>query len=150
MAKVLSVNISEKKGTPKIPIPEGEFRENHGLMGDAHAGDGRRQVSLLAVESRRKIEKHPKLKYCVKNGDFGENITTEGINLHTLPVGTKLKIGEAILEVSKIGKECHAPCAIRERIGVCVMPNECIFVMVIKGGKVRPGDPIEIIKEGGG
>jgi len=147
MAKVLSINISEKKGIAKTPIPEGEFKEDYGLVGDAHAGGGIRQVSLLAVESRRKIENHPKIKLCLKNGDFGENITTEGIILHTLPIGTRLKIGEVVLEVSKIGKECHAPCAIKKKVGICVMPNEGIFAVVRKGGRIRVGDSIEIIEE---
>ncbi len=143
MARVVSINISEKKGTIKKPTPEGYLRENHGLEGDAHAGDWHRQVSLLAQESIDKM----KLKIpTLVPGAFAENITTEGIDLCSLPVGTKLKIGdEAILEITQIGKLCHTDCEIRVLTGDCVMPREGIFAKVVKGGKIKNGDAIEIL-----
>ena len=139
--KVISVNISEKKGTIKSPVPQIELRKNHGIVGDAHAGNWHRQVSLLAVESLNKMkEKIPSLK----PGDFAENIMTEGISLHTLPIGTLLSIGECELEVTQIGKECHKGCEIRNITGECIMPTEGIFAIVRKEGTIYPGDEIRI------
>lgn len=144
MAKVVAINISEKKKTPKKSIPEGKLIENFGFEGDAHAGNWHRQVSLLANESIEKAQGMRTDGLC--HGVFAENITTEGIVLHTLPVGTKLKIGdEAILEITQIGKECHDGCAIRELVGQCIMPKEGIFCKVLTGGTVKPGDEIEIL-----
>lgn len=143
MAKVVSINKSLKKGTVKTPQSEGLFIENFGLEGDAHAGKWHRQVSLLAEES---IGKMKKLVPNLKDGDFAENITTEGIVLYELPVGTKLQIGETIQEVSQIGKECHKGCAIKNKVGECIMPNEGIFTVVLKGGVVKVGDEIKIIE----
>lgn len=139
--KVISVNISEKKGTIKSPVPQIELRKNHGIVGDAHAGNWHRQVSLLAVESLEKMkEKIPSLK----PGDFAENIMTEGISLHTLPIGTLLSIGECELEVTQIGKECHKGCEIRNITGECIMPTEGIFAIVKKEGFIYPEDNIRI------
>ena len=139
--KVISVNISEKKGTIKSPVPQIELKKNHGIVGDAHAGNWHRQVSLLAVESLDKMkEKIPSLK----PGDFAENIMTEGISLHTLPIGTLLSIGECELEVTQIGKECHKGCEIRNITGECIMPTEGIFAIVKKEGFVHPEDNIRI------
>ncbi len=140
--EVLSVNISKEKGTVKIPVcAEGaEFIESFGIKGDAHGGcDEIKQVSLLANES---IDKMRSKGLELKCGDFAENITTSGINLHTLPIGTKLKIGETIQEVSRIGKECHKGCAIMEKTGTCIMPKEGIFTKVVVGGIVKAGDEI--------
>lgn len=143
MAKVLSVNISETKGVVKTPIAKGHFLENHGLKDDAHGGDWHRQVSLLAVESIDKMRKQiPDLK----NGDFAENLTTEGITLYELPIGTQLKIGDTLQEVTQIGKECHDGCAIKQAVGKCIMPREGIFTKVLKGGLIKPGDEIEIVE----
>lgn len=142
-AKVLSVNISEKKGTPKTKVNPGIMIENFGFEGDAHAGKWHRQVSLLAKESIEKAKNGPQNGLC--HGIFAENITTEGIELYTLPVGTHLKIGECEIEISQIGKECHEGCAISKLVGQCVMPREGVFGIVIKGGKVFDGDEIEII-----
>lgn len=142
MAKVVSINKSLQKGTVKIPQSEGLFIENFGLKGDAHAGKWHRQVSLLACES---IDKMRKAILSLKEGDFAENITTEGIVLYELPVGTKLQIGETIQEVSQIGKECHKGCAIKNKVGECIMPSEGIFTVVLKGGVVKVGDEIKII-----
>ena len=143
MAKVLSINISEKKGTPKTKINPGVLIEDFGFEGDAHAGKWHRQVSLLAKESIEKSKGLPTGGLC--HGVFAENITTEGIELYTIPVGTKLKVGECIIEITQIGKECHEGCAIQKLVGKCVMPREGIFASVIKGGKVYEGDEIEIL-----
>src|SRR5512136_429502 len=141
-AEVVAVCISEKKGERKTPVASVELREEHGIVGDAHAGDWHRQVSLLAHES---IEKMQQMGLDVESGDFAENITTSGIELFSLPVGTRLRIGETLLEVTQIGKECHTRCAIFYQAGDCVMPKEGIFARVITGGTVRPGDEIRTL-----
>jgi MOSC domain-containing protein YiiM len=143
MAKVIDVNISETKGVIKKSIEKGYFKENHGLEGDAHAGDWHRQVSLLGQESIDKM-KAMGVEGLI-SGKFAENITTEGIVLYELPVGTKLKIGETLMEVTQIGKECHKGCAIRSQVGDCIMPREGIFTKVLKGGYIKSGDSIEVI-----
>lgn len=144
MAKVVAVNISQHKGTFKYPVPLGHATVDHGLAGDAHAGNWHRQISLLAQES---IDKMTALGVSdLTPGKFAENITTSGIELHTLPVGTRLRIGECLAEVTQIGKECHSDCAIRKAAGDCVMPREGIFVRVLAGGAVRAGDPIELVQ----
>ena len=142
MATVLAVCISENKGERKKPVEAVELRENHGIVGDGHAGDWHRQVSLLAQES---IDKMRALGLDVNAGDFAENITTSGIVLVTLPIGSRLQIGDTLLEVTQIGKECHTRCAIFYQAGDCVMPKEGIFAKVITGGVIRPGDGIEIV-----
>lgn len=139
---VLAICISQAKKTPKKQIAEAELRPDWGLAGDAHAGPGKRQVSLLAVES---INKMKEKGVDVGFGSFAENITTQGINLVELPIGQKLRIGsDAILQVSQIGKECHGRCAVYYKIGDCIMPREGIFATVIKGGNIKKGDKIEI------
>lgn len=143
MARVLSVNISEKKGTPKTRINPGVLIEDFGFEGDAHAGKWHRQVSLLAKESIEKAKNGPSEGLC--HGVFAENITTEGIELFTIPVGTKLRVGECVIEISQIGKECHEGCAISKLVGKCVMPKEGVFATVVKGGKVFEGDEIIVI-----
>ena len=140
MAHVVAVCISGNKGERKTPVDSVELRENHGIVGDAHAGDWHRQVSLLASES---IDKMRALGLDVDSGDFAENVTTSGIELVNLPVGTRLQVGEALLEVTQIGKECHTRCAIFYQAGDCVMPKEGIFAKVISGGVIRPGDEVE-------
>ncbi|MEW5945461.1 MAG: MOSC domain-containing protein [bacterium] len=141
MGKVVSVNVSERKHVKKKPVAEVILRENFGVEGDSHAETAsERQVSLLAVES---IEKMRNRGLDVGPGDFAENITTEGIPLPRLPVGTRLICGEAVLQVTRIGKDCHEPCAIFRQAGECVMPSEGIFARVLAGGAVRPGDPVE-------
>lgn len=142
--KVVAINISEKKGVMKKPIEEGNFKEGFGLEGDAHAGKWHRQVSLLGVESIDKMKKIGIKGLC--SGNFAENLTTEGITLYEIPIGTKLKIGETIQEVTQIGKECHDTCAIKKKVGQCVMPKEGIFTQVLKGGKIKAGDEIEILE----
>jgi MOSC domain-containing protein YiiM len=142
LAHVIAVCISENKGERKKPVEVVELRENHGIIGDGHAGDWHRQVSLLASES---IDKMRKLGLDVNAGDFAENITTSGIELVSLPIGTRLEIGETVLEVTQIGKECHTRCAIYYQAGDCVMPKEGIFAKVITGGKIRPEDDVRVI-----
>jgi MOSC domain-containing protein YiiM len=143
VAKVIAVCTSTLKGVRKEDIRQGILREEYGLEGDAHADSGwHRQVSLLAQES---IEKMRKMGYDVGPGDFAENLTCEGIELYTLPIGTCLSVGnEVVLEVSQIGKEFHTGCAIFKKTGKCIMPKEGIFARVIKGGKVAAGDTIEV------
>lgn len=144
MAKVVSINISEKKGVQKKPVKQVNVIEARGIDGDAHAGDWHRQVSLLGQESIDFANKRDGLS--LTPGMFAENLTTEGIVLHELPVGTKLRIGETIQEVTQIGKECHSKCQIFYQSGDCVMPREGIFTAVLQGGRVQVGDPIEIVK----
>lgn len=140
--KVLAVCISEKVGMRKTNIGTAYARANWGLEGDAHAGDWHRQISLLAMES---IEKMRAKGLDVGPGDFAENITTEGITLVDLPIGTRLRLGEAIVEVTQIGKVCHDRCAIYYQAGDCVMPREGIFVRVLRGGKISVGDTLETL-----
>lgn len=145
VGEVVSINISDKKGIKKTPVSEAMVDENIGIRGDAHASDRwHRQISLLAIES---IEKMQKMGLNVKPGDFAENITTKGIDLLSLPIGTRLKIGSDVIgEVSQIGKECHSKCAIYYQAGDCVMPKEGIFIRILKGGKIKKGDKINIMK----
>ncbi|MFA5528077.1 MAG: MOSC domain-containing protein [Peptostreptococcales bacterium] len=142
--KVLDVNISSKKGVIKTPIDEGHFIKDFGLEGDAHAGNWHRQVSLLGIESFKKMEDLG--IEGLEDGIFAENITTEGIILYNLPVGTRLRIGETLMEVTQIGKECHTGCEIARKVGKCVMPKEGIFTKVLQGGKVKAGDSIEVLE----
>ena len=144
-AEVAEVSISKKKGTRKENIAEGLLVENYGFKDDAHAGDWHRQVSLLAMES---IDKIRAKGLDVGPGDFAENITTTGIELVSLPIGTRLKIGDdALMEVTQIGKECHTRCAIYQQAGDCVMPREGIFAKVLKGGTVKKSDPIVVVDQ---
>jgi MOSC domain-containing protein YiiM len=147
MAKIVAVCKSKKKGTRKKAAVEGILKEDYGLVGDAHADCcTHRQVSLLAMES---IDKMRKLGFEVDPGDFAENITTQGVKLASLPVDTRIFVGnDVILKVSQIGKECHSGCAIRQEIGKCIMPREGIFARVIHGGCIRAGDDIRIEKNG--
>ena len=141
MPQVLAVCISEKKGTVKHPVPEIQLKIDHGIVGDAHAGNWHRQVSLLADESvERMRQRFPD----IPTGAFAENILTQGIALSMLPIGTKLRVGQVLLQVTQIGKECHADCAIRRQVGDCVMPREGIFTKVLEEGSIRPGDEITI------
>ena len=141
--KVVSINISENKGTTKKAIEEAYLIENYGIEGDAHAGSHwHRQISLLAVES---IEKMKDKGMILHYGDFAENITTEGIDLLSLPLGTKLQIGECILEITQHGKKCHSKCEIFKFVGDCIMPREGVFAKVLKGGKIKRGDIINLL-----
>jgi len=142
MPSVVAVCVSEKKGTIKKPVQSITLRVGHGAETDAHAGDWHRQVSLLGVESVDKLRvKFPDLP----PGVFAENILTEGITLYILPIGTRLRVGETLLEITQIGKECHADCEIRQKTGDCVMPREGVFAVVINGGEVKAGDDVTIV-----
>jgi len=142
--RVVAVCTSRETGVPKENVGRGYLREGHGLEGDAHAGPWHRQVSLLGVES---IAKAREWGLEVGPGAFAENITTEGINLLELPVGTRLRLGpEAVVEITQIGKECHTGCAIFQKTGKCIMPQEGVFARVLKGGWVAVGD--EVVEEG--
>jgi MOSC domain-containing protein YiiM len=140
--RIVAVSVSDRKGEKKKNIEQGILVENSGFDGDAHAGDGHRQISLLAQES---IDKIRTKGLDVVPGDFAENITTSGFAVEELPVGTRLRLGAAaIIEVTQIGKVCHNRCAIFHQVGDCVMPREGVFARILKGGTVRPGDTVEI------
>ena len=143
MAKVKAVCISEKKGTRKTEVPSINVVVNHGIVGDAHAGNWHRQISLLAEES---IDNMRQSGLVLTPGAFAENIVTEGIELKSLAVGTKLKVGNTVLEVTQIGKECHNDCEIKKSAGKCVMPTEGIFAIVITEGIISPGDDVEVME----
>ena len=140
---MVAVCTSKNKGERKKDVGEAFLREQHGIVGDAHAGPWHRQVSLLALES---INRMRTKGWDVKPGDFAENLTTAGIALHTLPVGTLLRIGPDVIgEVTQIGKKCHAGCAVFQQVGDCLMPREGIFIKVVKPGRVKKGDRIEVM-----
>ncbi len=141
MAEVIAVCISEKKGTVKHPVPYIDVRAHHGIVGDAHAGDWHRQISLLADES---VDAMRALGLTLAPGAFAENVLTRGIELKSLPIGTRLRVGETLLEVTQIGKECHGDCEIKKTAGKCVMPTEGIFAVVVEEGRIQGGDPIAI------
>lgn len=145
LGRVVSINISKQKGTPKQPADEALLIKDFGIEGDAHAGAGHRQVSLLDVSSIRKMEKYGLKGLCF--GKFAENITTEGLDLSRIDIGTRLKIGnDVVLEISQIGKKCHGDgCEIARTVGVCIMPREGMFARVLKGGKIKVGDCIEVM-----
>jgi len=147
MARVIAVCRSDDKGTSKQNISQGEFESVFGLVGDAHADCCTHcQVSLLALES---IQKMSKLGLDLKLGDFAENLTTEGIALFLLPVGTRFLVGnEVVLELTQIGKECHSGCAIFRKVGKCIMPKEGVFTRVIQGGVIKAGDSIKVVNDG--
>lgn len=145
MGTIRSINISDAKGTVKHPVNAAELVAGHGIRGDAHAGPWHRQVSLLAQES---VDKMTALGVeDLEPGIFAENLTTEGLVLHTIPVGTLLCVGSCVLRVTQIGKECHQHCEVYQRVGKCVMPTEGIFAEVLTGGLIHPGDSI-VCKEG--
>ena len=144
-ARIVAVSISSRKGVKKTNIRQGRLVENCGLDDDAHAGNWHRQVSLLAIESIAKIQEKG---LNVSPGDFAENITTEGLTLWELPIGTRLRLGEkALVEVTQIGKVCHDRCAIYHQVGDCVMPKEGIFAKVLTGCTVKPEDPIHVLAD---
>ena len=144
MKEIVAVCTSKSKGERKTDVGQSELQKGFGLAGDAHGGDWHRQVSLLAIES---IEKMRASGLDVGPGDFAENLTTRGINLYTLPIGTRLQVGaSALLEITQIVKECHDRCAIYEQAGDCVMPREGVFATVIEGGSVKTGDAVEILE----
>lgn len=145
MAHVVAINISKKRGTFKYPLGEAHLKTDFGIQGDAHAGNWHRQVSLLAQESVNKMTALGVQD--LTPGKFAENITTAGIVLSSLPVRTRLLVGEVLLEVTQIGKECHQHCQIYQQVGMCVMPTEGIFAKVISEGTIRTGDEIMVIPQ---
>ena len=142
MGKIIAICISDKKGTAKYQIEEAQLKEDWGIEGDAHAGNWHRQISLLSLE---KIEEFRSRGAQVEFGAFGENLVVEGFDLRSLPMGTRFAIGETLLELTQIGKECHDHCNIYRTVGDCIMPREGVFTKVIKGGKIAAGDNIELI-----
>lgn len=143
--RIKAISVSQKRGTQKTNVPEAELKTEFGIVGDAHAASWHRQISLLANES---IEKMIAKGAKVSPGNFAENITTEGIDLLSLSIGSKLKAGGNVeLEISQFGKECHSRCAIFEQVGDCVMPREGVFAKVTKGGLVKVGDVIEVLND---
>lgn len=142
---IKAISVSDERGTQKVNIPEAELKTNFGIIGDAHAADWHRQVSLLAIES---IDKMVAMGAKVSPGDFAENITTEGINLSKLSVGDRLRFGQSVeLEITQLGKECHNRCAIYEQVGDCIMPREGIFAKVTKAGSIKVGDIVEALND---
>lgn len=142
MGKIIAICVSEKKGTQKTETDHAELKENYGILGDAHAGNWHRQVSLLSLE---KIEEFRQKGAHVAFGAFGENLVTEGFHLSQMSVGTCFQIGEAVLKLTQIGKECHSHCEIYKVMGDCIMPREGVFARVLKGGVIRPGDEIRAL-----
>lgn len=142
MGKIMAVCISERKGTQKKNIDKVRLLENWGLEGDAHGGSWHRQVSLLSYEKVRDFEKKG---IALEDGAFGENLLVEGFDFRSLPVGTRFRCGDALLEMTQIGKECHSHCQIYHRVGDCIMPREGVFARVLKGGLIGIGDEIEIV-----
>ncbi|MCJ7594713.1 MAG: MOSC domain-containing protein [Desulfobacterales bacterium] len=143
--KIVSIAVSKKKGTRKVQVDEALIVKDHGLGGDAHAGPWHRQVSFLAAEE---IEKSRSNGLDVTFGDFAENIATEGIDWKTIPVGTRVVLGDAVIvEITQIGKECHKKCAIYYQAGDCIMPREGVFARVVEGGPIRCEDPIRFLKD---
>lgn len=141
--QIVAVCLSKEKGQRKTNVGHANLKEGFGLIGDAHGGDWHRQVSLLAIES---IDKMRAAGLDVGPGDFAENLTTQGVSLYSLPVGTRLRVGACVLlEMTQIGKECHDRCAVYHQAGDCVMPREGVFATVLNGGPVKTGDSLEIL-----
>ena len=146
MGKVVGICISEKRGTKKTPLPEADIVEGWGIERDAHGGNWHRQVSLLPYE---KIEAFRERGAEVAQGDFGENIIVQGIDLKNLPLGARININKAVLELTQVGKECHSHCEIYQSMGDCIMPREGVFARVVAGGHIRVGDRVEVILPAG-
>ena len=142
MGKIMAVCISEKRGTQKKNIEKVRLIENFGLEGDAHGGNWHRQVSLLSYEKVRAFEEKG---ISVEDGAFGENLLVEGFDFKTLPVGTRFRCGDVLLEMTQIGKECHSHCEIYQAVGDCIMPREGVFARVLHGGVIQIGDELEIV-----
>ena len=142
MGKIMAVCISEKRGTQKKNIEKVRLIENFGLEGDAHGGNWHRQVSLLSYEKVRAFEEKD---ISVEDGAFGENLLVEGFDFKTLPVGTRFRCGDVLLEMTQIGKECHSHCEIYQAVGDCIMPREGVFARVLHGGEIQIGDELEIV-----
>lgn len=146
MGKIQAVCISDVRGIAKRVVPEGLFKVDWGIEGDAHAGHWHRQVSLLGLES---IEDFRRRGGNVEFGAFGENLVVDGFIFSTLPVGTLLRCGDVLLEITQIGKACHSHCAVYEAVGDCIMPREGVFAKVLEGGVIRIGDEMEVVERVG-
>ena len=144
MGEIKAINISRVRGTRKETVPQVTLIEGYGLEGDAHAGSWHRQVSLLSYEAFQDFEERGA---GVVPGDFGENLLVSGFDFKNLPVGTRFRYGEVLLEMTQIGKECHAGCDIFKRMGDCIMPREGVFAVVLRGGVLREGDPFELVTD---
>ena len=144
MGRITAICVSERKGTQKHYIEQAELKVDHGIVGDAHAGNWHRQVSLL---NKEKIDAFKARGAKVNDGAFGENIIVEGIDFRTLPIGTRYRCGDVLLEMTQIGKECHDHCAIYAAMGDCIMPREGVFCKVLQGGVLRVGDDLQIVEE---
>jgi len=144
MGEVMGICISKKRGTAKVEVDEANLIEDFGIEHDAHAGNWHRQVSLLSFETREAFKARGAE---IDDGAFGENIIVSGIDLIHLPVGTQIKSGDVLLEVTQIGKECHSHCEIYHRMGECIMPTNGIFTRVLHGGKLKKGDQIKVCTE---
>ncbi|MBR4428518.1 MAG: MOSC domain-containing protein [Clostridia bacterium] len=144
MGRITAICVSERKGTQKHYIEQAELKVDHGIVGDAHAGNWHRQVSLL---NKEKIDAFKSRGAKVNDGAFGENIIVEGIDFRTLPIGTRYRCGDVLLEMTQIGKECHDHCAIYAAMGDCIMPREGVFCKVLQGGVLHVGDDLEIVEE---
>ena len=149
--RIFSINIGNIKGVSKAPVNEGKLIEGFGLEGDVHAGTEFKQVSLLSIESIRKQKECERIKskdIALKEGDFAENITTQGLDLSGLRIGSLIKAGgESLLKITKIGKDCHTYCQNYKKTGDCIMPKEGIFASVIKGGIIHKGDSIQVLDD---
>lgn len=144
MGRVLAVCVSEKRGTPKHTVDAARFLAGWGIEGDAHAGAWHRQVSLL---SHRRVEEFRARGAAVGHGAFGENLVVEGFDFRALPVGTKFRCGSVVLELTQVGKECHAHCEIFQVMGDCIMPREGVFARVLQGGTIAAGDEMILWEE---
>ena len=144
MGEVMGICISKKRGTAKVEVEEANLIEDFGIEHDAHAGNWHRQVSLLSFETREAFKARGAE---IDDGAFGENIIVSGIDLIHLPVGTQIKSGDVLLEVTQIGKECHSHCEIYHRMGECIMPTNGIFTRVLHGEKLKKGDQIKVCTE---
>ncbi|AEX85889.1 molybdenum cofactor sulfurase [Marinitoga sp. 1135] len=140
---IISLNVSSQKGVPKEEVKECELIENWGIKGDAHAGKWHRQVSMLSTVSIEKVD--PEIRKKLKYGDFAANIVVKDLEIFKFPVGTQVKINDALLEITQIGKECHEDNLVLKLTGKCITPEEGIFLKVIKGGKVKIGDKVEFL-----
>ncbi len=144
MGRILAICISERRGTPKQPVASARLRAGWGLEGDAHAGHWHRQVSLLPAEQVAAFQARGA---AVEAGAFGENLVVEGFDLKSLPIGTRFRCGDAVLELTQVGKECHSHCAIYQVMGECIMPREGVFAQVLRSGIISVGDAFTVIEE---
>jgi MOSC domain-containing protein YiiM len=143
--RIRAISISKERGTQKVNVPKAQLKANFGIVGDAHAGDWDRQISLLGIECIDKIDTK---RLGILPGDFAENITTEGIDLGTLRIGNRLRLGVNVeLEITKFGKTCHGRCQIYEQIGDCIMPRNGVFARVTRGGSIHVGDVMEVLDD---